>query len=111
MSNRSFEKLLLEAVEEGLSSLGDSAKDVVYFYLEKTCNINRQDIPYRIEEFTDAIENFFGAGAKVLEIMIMKLLYEKIGHVIEYDPEVGDLVFTEYVAAVRQTFLKKKKRA
>jgi len=102
---------LLEAVDEGLSSLGDSAKEVIYFYLEKTFNINRREIPYRIEEFTDAIEKFFGAGAKVIEILIMKHLYKKIGHVVEYNQELGDLVFNEYVAAARQTYLKKKKHA
>ena len=109
MSNRSFEKLLLEAVDEGLSSLGDSAKESIYFHLEKTFKISRRDIPHRIEKFTDAIEGFFGVGAKTLEILIMRHLYQKIGHV-EYDQELGALVFTEYVAAARQTFLKKKTR-
>jgi hypothetical protein len=108
LSNRSFEELLLEAVDEGLSSLGDSSKQVVYFYLEKTFKINRRDIPYKIEEFVDAIEKLFGLGAKVLEALIMKRLYEKVGGVVEYDPEQVDLVFAEYVAAVRQSFLKKK---
>jgi len=108
VSNSSFETLLLEAVDEGLSSLSDSAKEVIYFYLEKTFKIDRREIPYKIEEFSDAIEEFFGDGAKVLKILIMRRLYEKIGGVVEY--EQGDLVFTEYVAAARQSFLKKKKR-
>ncbi len=110
MSNRSFEKLLLEAIDEGLSSLGDSATYAIYFYLEKTFKISRRDIPYKIEEFADAIEKIFGLGAKFLEILIMKQLYEKVGGIIEY-PEHGDLVFTAYVEAVKQNFLKKKKQA
>ena len=110
MRNRSFEKLLLEAVDEGLSSLGDSATNAIYFHLENTFNISKQDIPYKIEEFADAIEKIFGLGAKFLEILILKRLYEKVGGIIEY-PEHEDLVFTEYVAAVKQSFLKKKKQA
>ena len=107
LRNRSFEKLLLEAVDDGLSSLGDSCQHVIYFHLEKTFKINRRDIPYKIEEFADAIEKIFGLGAKFLEILIMERLYEKVGHVIEYNQK--DLVFTEYVAVARQTFLKKNK--
>jgi hypothetical protein len=108
--NRSFEKLLLEAVDEGLSSLGDSAKHVVYFYLKKTFKINKQDIPHKIEEFADSIEKIFGLGAKFLEILIMKCLYEKVGNDLEYNQEQEDLIFIEYVAAARRSFLKKKKQ-
>lgn len=110
LRNRSFEKLLLEAVDEGLSSLGDSSKQVIYFYLKNTFKINKRDIPYKIEEFADAVEKIFGLGAKFLEILIMKCLYEKVGQVFEYNQEQEDLVFTEYVAAVKQSFLKKKKQ-
>ncbi|MGD8543877.1 MAG: hypothetical protein PVG48_02010 [Candidatus Bathyarchaeota archaeon] len=108
MSKRSFEKLLLEAVDEGLSSLGDSAKQAIYFHLEKTFNINKRDIPSKIEEFTDAIEKIFGLGAKPIEVLIMQRLYEKVGGIVEY-PEHKDLVFAEYIAAARQSFLRTRK--
>ncbi len=108
MSKRGFEKLLLEAVDEGLSSLGDSAKHAIYFHLENTFNINRGDIPYKIEEFADALEKIFGLGAKPIEILIIQRLYEKVGGVVEY-PEHKDLVFAKYVAAAQQSFLKKEK--
>jgi len=109
LRNRSFEKLLLEAVDEGLSSLGDSATNAIYFHLENTFNISKQDIPYKIEEFADVIEKIFGLGAKPLEILIMKRLYEKVGGIVEH-PKHKDLVFAEYVEAVKQSFLKKKKQ-
>lgn len=56
LHNSSFEKLLLEAVDEALSSLEDSSKQAMYFRLEKTFDIKKQDIPYKIEEFANAIE-------------------------------------------------------
>ena len=108
MSKRGFEKLLLEAVDEGLSSLGDSAKHAIYFHLENTFNISRRDIPSKIEDFADAIGKIFGLGAKPIEILIMQRLYEKVGGVVEYSGR-EDLVFAEYVAAARQSFLKKEK--
>lgn len=97
--NRSFEKLLLEAVDEALFSLGNSSKQAIYFYLEKSFDINKQDIPYKIEEFAKAIEKIFGLGAKFLEIQIMKRLYEKLGPFFKFFPDQNDLIFAEYVAA------------
>ncbi len=97
--NRDFKKLLLEAVDNGLSSLGDSQKQAIYFYLEETFTVKKQDIPNKIEAFANAIEKIFGNGAKILEIQIIKHLYEKVGPDFEYFPEKDDLLFTEYVEA------------
>jgi hypothetical protein len=96
-----FEEVLLEAIDEGLSLLGESSKQAVYFHLEKTFKMNRVDIPYRIEEFTDAIEKIFGTGAKILEIQIMKCLFKKVGYSFKHYPKQKNFTFTEYVAAVK----------
>jgi hypothetical protein len=97
--NRFFKKLLLEAIDKGLSSLGDSAKQAIYFYLKRTFSIEKLDIPNKIGEFTTAIEEIFGLGAKILEIQIIKCLYEKVGYDFKYFPEKDDLLFTKYVEA------------
>jgi len=94
-----FEEVLLEAIDEGLSLLGESAKQAVYCHLGKTFKMNRLDIPYRLEEFTDAIEGIFGAGAKILEIQIMKCLFKKVGYTFKNYPRPKDLTLTEYVTA------------
>jgi hypothetical protein len=107
LCNRNFRKLLLEAVDEGLSSLGDSSKHAIYYYLEKAFNIPKQDVPDKIEEFVKAIEEIFGDGAKILEIRIMKNLYEKVGDDFEYFPERNGLLFTKYVKAVNMHIYKK----
>lgn len=96
-----FEELLMEAIDEGLSLLGESSKQVIYFYLEKTFKMNRLDIPYRIEDFTDAIEGIFGNGAKILEIQIMKCLFKKVGYPFRHYLKEKKLEFTEYVEAVK----------
>ena len=96
-----FEEVLLEAIDEGLSLLGESSKQAIYFHLEKTFKMNRVDIPYRIEEFTDAIEKIFGTGAKILEIQIMRCLFKKVGYTFKHYPKQKNLTFTEYIAAVK----------
>jgi len=107
LSKRDFEKLLSEAVDEGLSSLGESSKQAIYFHLKKGFNIKKQEIPHKIRTFTKAIEKIFGLGANFLEILIMKRLYEKIGGVFEWH-ESTEFAFTEYVAAAKRVFREKK---
>ena len=96
-----FEDVLLEAVDEGLSLLGKSSKQALYFYLEKTFKMNKRDIPYRIEEFTDAVEKIFGRGARILEIQIMKCLFKKVGYTFKHYSKRQDLTFNEYVTAMK----------
>ena len=98
---KNFEEVLLEAIDEGLSLLGESPKQAVYFHLEKTFKMNRLDIPDRIEEFTDAVEKIFGAGAKILEIQIMKCLFKKVGYTFKHHSRQKNLTFTEYIATVK----------
>lgn len=95
-----FEKLLLESIDDGFSLLGESAKNFVYLYLEKTFKIDKQEIPYKIEKFIDALEKIFGNGAKIIEIQIMKSLYKKVGCTIQHYPEQNNLEFLEYIEAI-----------
>jgi hypothetical protein len=96
-----FEKLLQEAIDEGFSMLGESAKKAIYFHLEKIYKMNRRDIPVRIEEFINAIEEIFGTGAKILEIQIMKCLFKKVNlKLTNYSEQ--KLTFKEYIAALKR---------
>lgn len=109
MARKAFEKLLLEAVDDALSSLGDSAKQAIYFHLEKKFKIAKNEVPHRLEDFADGLEKIFGLGARFIEILIMKQLHEKIGQPLEWN-ESKELVFVEYVAAAKKSFLKTKKK-
>ena len=109
MSKRDFDKLLLEAVDEGLSSLGESSKQAIYFHLEKSFNIDKREIPYRVKDFDCAIEKIFGLGANVIEILIMRRLHEKIKLDIKWHGS-EDLTFTKYVDAAKRSFLKKNQQ-
>jgi len=108
MPLKDFDKLLLEAVDEGLSSVGESSKQAIYFHLEKGFNVKKQEIPYKIDDFEFAIEKIFGLGANFLEILIMKRLYEKVRGRLELRGS-QDLTFTEYVASAKRSFLDKKR--
>ncbi len=96
-----FEKFLLEAIDESFSWLGESGKRTIYFHLEKEYKISKQDIPYRIEDFTEAIEGIFGLGAKLLEIKIMKSLFTKMGYLQPQLHTQESLEFINYIELAR----------
>jgi len=97
-----FQNLLLEAVDQGLSVIGESSKLSIYFHLEKSYGIKRQDIPQKTEAFVSAVEKIFGPGAKFIEALVSKGLCEKAGLNIEEDA-VKNLSFVEALALVKKT--------
>ena len=96
-----FEKELLDAIDEGFSWLGESGKQTIYFHLETEYKISKQDIPHRIEDFTEALEDVFGLGAKLLEIKIMENLFNKIRHLQPHFHTQESLEFTKYIESAR----------
>jgi len=107
LSKRKFEKLLLVAVDEGLSSLGESSRQAIYSYLDRNFRIKKQEIPKKIEAFAGAIENIFGQGASLLEILIMQKLHDKVGQQIQWQTS-KDLTLAEYVSVAKESFLNKE---
>jgi len=107
LSKQSFDNLVREAVDEGLSSLGENSKQAIYFHLQKSFNVKKQEIPYEIEAFANAIEKIFGLGANFLEILIMKRLYEKVGQTFKMHGS-ANLKFAKYVAAAKRSYLGKR---
>ena len=79
MPQNTFSKIFLAAIEDGLSSLGESPKQAIIFHLENTFNIEKERIPENLTEFTRALEKIFGPGTSYLEKLIIKNLFEKLG--------------------------------
>ncbi len=96
--NKSFRTILLEAVDKGLSFLGDSAKHSLYYHLKGSHGIEKNEIPDKIEEFEAALNDIFGFGSKILLIKIMEKLHKKVGLKIKIT-NGEELKFTEYVKA------------
>ena len=99
----------MEAIDEGLSALGESSKQAIYFHLEKGFNVKREEIPVKIEVFAVAIEKIFGLGANFLEILIRQQLHRILDGSIELDGTKGS-TFVEYVTVVRRCFVEKELR-
>ncbi len=107
MADKAFDKLLLESIDDALSTLGDSARQSIYFHLESKFKVARGQIPSKIVGFSKGLERIFGEGSRFLEILIMKKLHEKTGQSLEWD-EGKRFLFADYVSAARRSFNKKK---
>lgn len=105
MSRRDFEKFVVEAVDEGLSSLGDSSKQAIYFHLEKSFDIKRKEIPSKIDDFAKALEKIFGIGANFLEVLIKERLDEKTGK-NDKSEENQHLTLAQYVKSCESNLSK-----
>jgi hypothetical protein len=96
---KKFNKILLEAIDQALSALGENTKKSVYLHLENNFAIPKKDIPNRVGDFTDALEQIFGLASTKLEILIMVCLNRRVR--CEYKwvgPKwlVPDLTFEKY---------------
>ncbi len=109
---KEFDRFLLEAIDDALTSLGGPVKNAVYQHLQDDFGIERSMLAGQIDKFSDIIHRIFGLGASRLEIKFMKNLNEKIKVNLrwpEFDyPEsnwlIKDISFFEYVCEARRSY-------
>jgi hypothetical protein len=94
----SFKQALLEAIDEGLLTLGKSGKEAIYFHLQNLCALKKEDIPDKPEIFVEGLQKIFGLGAEVIEKAIVKNLYLKLGLAFK---EKKGYSFLEYLNDVK----------
>jgi len=101
---KKFSEILLESIDEALLKLGENTKSTIYFHLKTKFAISRHDIPDRVGDFSDALEQIFGVGAPQIEVLIMKCLNERVKSTYKWvGPKwlVPDLTFIKYVKLMR----------
>lgn len=89
-----FNEVLVEAVDEGLLMLGESGREIVYYHLQHSYGLRKENIPDNVEIFAECIRKIFGSGAVVIERSIVKSLCGKLG--IKY-LEKKNYSFTRWV--------------
>ncbi len=102
-----FSDVLLEAIDDAFASLGNSAKSAIFYHLENAMGIKKSEIPFRLDDFQDALESIFGIGARHLEIMFLANLHQKLRAEYDWNLPKGflpELTFQEYVKLMRRSF-------
>jgi len=74
-----FDEILLASVDHGLGVLGGIVRQTIYDRIETRFDLERDEIPQRPNAFHQALEEILGAGAKVVERLIAKDLYGRLG--------------------------------
>jgi hypothetical protein len=66
-----YSALITDAVDKGLSKLGQSPKDAIYETLKTDFSMQRKDIPTRFAEFSSILLENIGPGTKpVLQYIV-----------------------------------------
>ncbi len=92
---------MLQVVDDSLSVMGEEPKRALYQYLLTIHSLRRDDIPFRISEFVAGLKRALGAASKVIEKLILKKLYERIGTTFQ---ESQGLEFRDYIDEARSRF-------
>jgi len=72
-------KNLLCSVDDAFLVVGEIVRAALYQRLERSYQINRKDIPERLEDFHSALQELLGTACPVLERLIAKNLYNGLG--------------------------------
>jgi hypothetical protein len=81
MACAEFKQVLLEAIDDTFSSLGESPKQSIVYHLENTFNLKLSQYPNETAAFDHALKTLFGPGAILLETSILNKLTEKAIHI------------------------------
>jgi len=73
------DEIIINVIDKGLDTLGASAKQALWYYLEKDFGFGRQKSPSDIDAFQDALQKFFGIGYSFLETLFKQYLQEATG--------------------------------
>jgi hypothetical protein len=94
MKKLDFDKTLLEAVDRALLTFGESPREAIYYHLNKSFRLQRENIPEDADKFSQALNTIFGPGATVIKKLIVKNLYSKLNMNFEEKPsfEIVDCI-------------------
>ena len=98
---QSFNDILLDSIDDGLSVLGNEPKQAVYQYLSSIHALYREQIPERVDDFAVGMRKALGSASKVIERLILKKLFQRLGSPFK---ETSGLEFPDYVIDARRRF-------
>lgn len=102
---RDFDDILRQAINETLSSLGEKVENAICECLEKI-NIQRPEIPYKIEALAKCLSETLGQDARIVEANVVKRLFENLAIPLQQE-EPCELSLTDYVRRARMQIYEK----
>jgi len=78
--------------------LGESVRNVIYYHVERSHQIRREEIPRKLEAFHQALKSLLGEGGKIVETAIARSLHRVLG--LDFR-EHGNWTPVEYASYVK----------
>lgn len=95
-----FERLLVKTIDVQLKQVfGETATSVIYNYLQNALSLRQEEIPKKLEVFTEGLNRFLSSGARVVEKVILEGLYSDFGQ--EFQVKEG-YNFVDYINELRK---------
>jgi hypothetical protein len=87
-------------MDQTFSKLTAPNKHTLYSFLEANYKLSKKDIPNRIQDIINALEQIFGTSALLIEIDLMKSMQQKVPSFI-LKIENADLTFEDYLNSLK----------
>ena len=101
-ATETLDDLLLKVVDATMKHVfTEAGTKVVYSYLGNSTHLKREEIAEKPAVFSAGLERLLGSGAPVIEILILKNLYRKLG--LKFEEKKG-YEFSDYVRELRKRF-------
>jgi hypothetical protein len=79
MTSRLNNETILQIVNRGLDSLGESPKNALWYYLTTEFNFDQQKLHENLASFQEILQKLFGAGYPFLDSIFRHYLEEVTG--------------------------------
>ena len=81
---KKLDGILIESIDEVLTSMGEPVKNTVYINLQSSFNIKKKEIPQNIPDFRIFMNKVLGPSFRVLERRIIQTLDKKVKDELGY---------------------------
>ena len=94
-----FEKSLIRTIDTQLKQVfGETGASVIYQYMQSTLSLRQEEIPRKLEAFSEGLNRFLSSGARVVEKVILDKLYSNFDQEFQFKEGHN---FVDYVKDLR----------
>jgi hypothetical protein len=93
-----FERSLIRTIDTQLRQVfGETGTSVIYQYLQSTLSLRQEEIPKKLETFSEGLDRFLSSGARVVEKVILDKLYSNFDQEFEFREGYDFVDYVEYL--------------
>ncbi len=101
-----FERSVKKSIDMQLRQVfGETGTSVIYNYLQSALSLSQEEIPRKLEIFSEGLDKFLSSGARVVEKIILDGLYSNFGK--QFQAKEG-YRFVDYINELKQAMKENK---